>query len=150
MVAFVDAHRESYGVESICAQLPIAPATYYTHKLQQRDPSRQSTRRRRDATLTIDIRRVWDANFQVYGSRKVWEQLDREQIPAARCTVERLMRRAGLRGVVRGATTRTTIGDVPVTTPDLVDRRFVATRPNQLWVSDLTYIATWRGFVYAA
>ena len=86
----------------------------------------------------------------MYGSKKVWEQLDREQIPAARCTVERLMRRAGLRGVVRGAMTRTTIGEAPATAPDLVDRRFVATRPNQLWVSDLTYIATWRGFVYAA
>jgi len=151
MVAFVDAHRAQYGVEPICAQLPIAPATYYTHKAQQRDPSRQCTRGHRDAELTVEIQRVWDQNFAVYGSRKVWEQLDREQIPAARCTVERLMRRAGLRGVVRGATTRTTSGgDVPATVPDLVERRFTATRPNQLWVSDLTYVATWRGFVYAA
>ena len=150
MVAFVDAHRASYGVEPICAQLPIAPATYYRHTRQQRDPSQRCERRRRDTQLLVEIRRVWDANFQVYGSKKVWEQLDREQILAARCTVERLMRRAGLRGVVRGATTRTTIGDTPAMVPDLVDRRFVATRPNQLWVSDLTYIATWRGFVYAA
>jgi putative transposase len=136
MVAFIDAHRADYGVESICAQLPIAPATYYTHKLHHRDPSRQCARRRRDRELAVEIRRVWEDSFGgVYGSKKVWEQLDREQIPAARCTVERLMRRAGLRGVVRGATTRTTIGDVPATAPDLVDRRFVATRPNQLWVS---------------
>ena len=150
MVAFIDAHRRQYGVEPICAQLPIAPATYYSHKLQQRDPSRQCARRQRDERLAIEIRRVWNANFQVYGSKKVWEQLDREDIPVARCTVERLMRRTGLRGAVRGAVARTTIGDGPARVPDLVDRRFVATRPNQLWVSDLTYIATWRGFVYAA
>ena len=151
MVAFIDAHRAVYGVESICAHLPIAPATYRRHKLQHREPSRRCARHHRDTQLLREIRRVWDASFGgVYGSKKVWEQLGREQIQAARCTVERLMRGAGLRGVVRGAVTRTTIGDTPVAVPDLVDRRFVATRPNQLWVSDLTYVATWRGFVYAA
>jgi transposase InsO family protein len=151
MVAFIDAHREQYGVESICAPLPIAPATYRRHKLQQREPSRRCARHHRDTQLLSEIRRVWDDSFGgVYGSKKVWEQLGREQIRVARCTVERLMRGAGLRGVVRGAVTRTTMGDAPAAVPDLVDRRFVATRPNQLWVSDLTYIATWRGFVYAA
>jgi transposase InsO family protein len=151
MVAFIDAYRAEYGVESICAQLPIAPATYRRHKLQQREPSRRCARHHRDTHLLIEIRRVWDDSFGgVYGSKKVWEQLGRDQIPAARCTVERLMRAAGLRGVVRGAVTRTTQGDGPTTVQDLVDRRFVAIRPNQLWVSDLTYIATWRGFVYAA
>ena len=153
MVAFVDAHRDSYGVESICAQLPIAPATYYSYRARALDPSLRPARQRRDEELTVEIRRVWDANLQVYGPRKVWRQLkQREGIQVARCTVERIMRRMQLRGAVRGRAFRitTTPGMVTDRPLDLVARNFTATRPNQLWVADLTYVATWRGFVYAA
>jgi transposase InsO family protein len=152
MVAFVDAHRDAYGVEPICAMLPIAPATYYRHRAQALDPSRRSARGQRDEQLRGEIRRVWDGNFQVYGPRKVWQQLTREGVAVARCTVERLMRALGLQGAVRGRAYRvtTTLADTTVQPPDLVARQFVATRPNQLWVADLTYVATWRGFVYVA
>jgi len=153
MVSFVEAHRDAYGVESICAQLPIAPATYYTHRARALNPARRPARQRRDDELSAEIRRIWDENFQVYGSRKVWWYLTRRDgIRVARCTVERLMRRIGLRGAVRGPAVRitTTPGAVAERPLDLVTRNFTATRPNQLWVADLTYIATWRGFVYAA
>src|SRR4051812_42383174 len=102
MLAFIDAHRDQYGVESICKLLPIAPSTYYEHKARQSDPRRIPRRAQRDAELRGSIRRVWQENFRVYGARKVWKQLNREGIPIARCTVERLMRQEGLRGVVRG------------------------------------------------
>lgn len=151
MVAFVDAHRATYGVEPICAQLPIAPATYYEVKARQADPTRQSARAQRDARLRPEITRVWHANRRVYGVPKVWKQLHREGVPVARCTVARLMRELGLRGVVRGRRTRTTLPEAGAPRPpDLVQRDFTATRPNQLWVADLTYVATWRGFVYVA
>jgi putative transposase len=151
MVAFIDAHRAEYGVESICKQLPIAPSTYYEQKSRQADPSRLPPRVQRDAQLTGSIRRVWDENFRVYGARKVWRQLRREGIPTARCTVERLMRREGLCGVVRGRKKRTTIpADIPERPLDRVQRQFVATRPNELWIADFTYVATWAGFVYVA
>ena len=101
--------------------------------------------------LRGSIRRVWDDNFQVYGARKVWRQLNREQIPVARCTVERLMRSSGLQGAVRGRKCRTTIADDSADRPlDHVNRQFQATRPNELWVADFTYVATWTGFVYVA
>ncbi len=151
MVAFVDAHRTTYGVEPICAVLPIAPSTYYVQKARQADPTRQPARAQRDAWLKPEIDRVWRANRRVYGAKKVWKQLARERIPVARCTVARLMTALGLRGVVRGRRVRTTVPDVVAERPrDLVDRQFVATRPNALWVADLTYVATWRGFVYVA
>jgi transposase InsO family protein len=151
MIAFIDAHRDAYGVESICAQLPIAPSTYYEHKRRQIDPSRVPERVRRDDELRGSIRRVWDDNFQVYGARKVWQQLNREQIPVARCTVERLMRSLELQGAVRGRKCRTTIADDSAERPlDHVNRQFQATRPNELWVADFTYVATWSGFVYVA
>lgn len=151
MVAFIDQHREAYGIEPICAMLPIAPSTYYAHKACAADPSRRSTRAQRDAVLRDEIQRVYDANFQVYGVRKVWEQLDREGIEVARCTVTRMMHAMGLQGAVRGRATVTTHADETAARPlDLVDRNFTATRPNQLWVSDFTYVATWRGFVYVA
>jgi putative transposase len=151
MLAFIDAHRAEYGVESICKQLPIAPSTYYEHKSRQADPSRLPPRVQRDAELSGSIRRVWDENFQVYGARKVWRQLRREGVPVARCTVERLMRRVGLCGVVRGRRKRTTIpADVGERPLDRVQRQFVASRPNQLWIADFTYVATWAGFVYVA
>lgn len=151
MVAFIDAHREAYGVEPICRVLPIAPSTYYDAKARQRDPTRLPARTKRDTHLRTEITRVWRANRRVYGVRKVWKQLGREGVVAARCTVARLMRADGLRGVVRGARVRTTIPDVAADCPrDLVDRAFVASRPNQLWVADFTYVATWRGMVYVA
>jgi len=152
MGAFIEAHRSVYGVESICAQVPIAPSTYYAWRAQTRDPARRSTRAQRDAALRVEIQRVWDENFRVYGAEKVWRQLGREAIVAARCTVERLMRAMGLRGVTRGrAFTITTVRDDGTTRPaDLVQRTFTAPRPNALWVADLTYVATWTGFVYVA
>ena len=151
MVAFIDAHREDYGVESISAQLPIAPSTYYETKARQADPARMPARTQRDDTLRGAIMRVWHANRRVYGVRKVWRQLTREGVVAARCTVARLMRAEGLRGVVRGARVRTTIPDAAAdAAQDLVDRDFTATQPNQLWVADFTYVATWSGMVYVA
>jgi len=151
MVAFVDDHRGSYGVEPMCAVLPIAPSTYYHHKACAAAPGRRSKRARSDEWLEGEIARVREENFGVYGAYKVWRQLKREGIHPARCTVERLMRGLGLKGVVRGrAFTTTTRPDESTRSPDLVQRSFVATRPNQLWVADLTYVATWRGFVYVA
>jgi len=151
MVAFIDAHRAEYGVEPICAELPIAPSTYYELKARQVDPDRRPARVRRDAELAPEIERVWQENFRVYGARKVWRQLNREGIPVARCTVERLMGRQGLSGVVRGRKRRTTIPAETADRPaDRVQRRFTAERPVLLWFSYLTYVATWAGFVYVA
>ncbi len=151
MVSFIDQYRTEYGVEPICAQLPIAPSTYYEHKAREAEPARLPPRIRRDADLTPEIRRIFEENFQVYGARKVWRQLGREDISVARCTVERLMRSLGLQGVVRGSKRRTTISKEAADRPaDLVKRQFIATRPNQLWVADFTYVATWAGFVYVA
>jgi transposase InsO family protein len=152
MVHFIDAHRDAYGVEPICAVMPIAPAVYYEGKARARDPRRQPGRVQHDAWLSEQIGRVWRDNRAVYGVRKVWNQLKREGHVVSRCTVTRLMRRLGLRGVVRGRKFKvTTIPDPAATRPrDLVARQFTAVRPNQLWVADLTYVATWRGFVYVA
>jgi len=138
MTAFVDEHRQEFGVEPICAELPIAPSTYYEHKRREREPERCSARSRRDAELRSQIRRVWESNFGVYGARKVWRQLQREGVVVARCTVERLMRLEGLKGVVRGEKKRTTIPDEDAARPaDLVDRSFEADRPDRLWLADL-------------
>jgi putative transposase len=151
MVSFIDTHRALYGVESICAQLPIAPSLYYEHKAREVDPARLPPRLRRDRALTPEISRVYEENFHVYGARKVWRQLGREDFKVARCTVERLMRSLGLQGAVRGRKCRTTIADEGAERPlDLVKRQFQASRPNQLWVADFTYVATWAGFVYVA
>ena len=151
MTAFVDENREGYGVEPICAELPIAPSVYYEHKRREREPERCSARSRRDAELRPLVRRVWESNFGVYGARKVWRQLHREGVGVARCTVERLMRLEGLKGVVRGETKRTTIPDEDAARPaDLVDRQFEADRPDRLWLADITYVRTWSGFAYVA
>jgi putative transposase len=151
MVSFIDAHRDQYGVESICEQLPIAPSLYYEHKARQTAPTRLPARLQRDAVLACEIRRVHEENFHVYGARKVWRQLGREDIVVARCTVERIMRSLGLEGAVRGRKCRTTVVDNSSERPlDLVKRQFQASRPNQLWVADFTYVATWAGFVYVA
>lgn len=151
MVAFIDANRDLYGVESICKQLPIAPSLYYEMKAREVDPTRVPPRLQRDRKLVAEIRRVYDENFAVYGARKVWRQLGREEIEVARCTVERLMRSLGLQGVVRGRKCRTTIADDTAERPlDRVNRQFQASHPNELWVADFTYVATWAGFVYVA
>lgn len=151
MVPFIDAHRGVCGVEPICAVLPIAPSTYYEHKAREADPGLLPARARRDQVMKGHIRRVWHENFEVYGVRKVWRQMKREGIDVARCTVRRLMREMGLQGAIRGRKFRTTVADSSAVRPaDLVNRDFTATRPNQLWVADLTYVATWRGFVYVA
>jgi transposase InsO family protein len=151
MVSFIDQHRNVYGVEPICAELPIAPSTYYECKAREADPKRLPARHIRDAKMAIDIRRVWEENFRVYGARKVWKQLNREQIKIAKCTTERLMQKLGLQGVKRGKGYKTTFPDDAAARPaDLVNRNFTATRPNQLWVADITFVATWRGVVYVA
>jgi putative transposase len=152
MVRFIDEHRGDHGVEPICEMLPIAPSTYYEHKAQVMDPDRRCTRVKRDEQLKADIQRVYDDNQQVYGAEKVWRQLRREDIEVARCTVERLMHQMGLKGAVRGRAFKvTTVVDEAAQRPlDLVKRDFSASAPNQLWVADLTYVATWRGFAYVA
>ena len=152
MVGFVEENRASYGVEPICAVVPIAPATYYEHRARKLDPEKRSSRAKRDEKLRPEIQRVFEENFEVYGARKVWEQLDREKVVVARCTVERLMRSMGLRGAVkdRAFKVTTTPDRTAARPPDLVERRFEAEAPNRLWVADFTYVATWAGFVYVA
>jgi putative transposase len=151
MAIFVDQHKEQYGVEPICRQIQIAPSSYYEHKARERDPDRLPDRTKRDKTLERDIQRIWESNFKVYGANKVWRQLIREGIRVARCTVERLMKKLGIQGIRRGKKCWTTIADDLLDRPtDKVKRQFVATRPNQLWVADITFVATWTGFVYVA
>jgi putative transposase len=151
MIAFIDEHRVLHGVEPICRVLPIAPSTYHAHAARRADPGKLPARARRDITLRTEIRRVYQENFRVYGVRKVWRQLLREGTAVARCTVARLMRTMGLQGVVRGKRVRTTISNAAAPCPlDRVNRQFKAPRPNALWVSDFTYVATWAGFVYVA
>ncbi len=139
MKTFIDEHRTVYGVEPICKVLPIAPSTYYLHAARQANPELRSNRAKQDEALSQQIRRVWDENFQNYGARKVWLQLKREGLEVARCTVTRLMKSLGLKGVVRGKTTKTTIRDVnPICPLDRVNRQFTASRPNALWVADFS------------
>jgi len=151
MVSFMDESREASGVEPICTGLPITPSTYYERKVREADPGRLPLCTQRDGILRDEIRWVREANFGVYGALKVSRQLNREGIRVALCTVERLMRQMGLEGAVRGRKLKTTIADEAADRPaDLVSRDFKTNRPNELWVADLTYVATWRGFVYVA
>jgi transposase InsO family protein len=151
MIAYIDDHRDRYGVEPICQVLSIAPSTYYEHKTRARDPDRRSDRAKRDERLNVEIKRVWEDNFRVYGARKVWLQLNRDGIEIARCTVARLMKVLGIQGVRRGRRIVTTVPDELLERPrDAVNRDFAVSRPNALWVADLTYVATWRGFIYVA
>lgn len=151
IVDYIDAHKDEFGVEPICATLTtadvqIAPSTYYAAK--SRPPSPRSVK---DAELTAVIKTEHEANYGVYGARKMWKHLQRSGHPVARCTVERLMHAAGLHGVVRGRVKKTTIpGKDGCRAGDLVNRAFTATAPNQLWVADFTYVRTWAGFVYVA
>ena len=151
MIAFIDDHRGTHGVEPICKVLPIAPSTYRDHAAKRRDPCKLSDRAKRDAASEVEVRRVFEENFRVYGVRKVWRQLQREGIAAARCTVARLMHEMGLEGAIRGKPVRTTVSDTAAPCPlDRVNRQFQAPAPNLLWLSDFTYVATWTGFVYVA
>src|SRR4028119_1086780 len=151
MITFIDEYRGVYGVEPICRVLPIAPSTYHAHAARRTNPGTLSPRAKRDEVLKREIRRVFEANFRVYGVRKLWRQLSREGILVARCTVARLMKVMGLQGEVRGKPVRTTVSDKAVPCPlDRVNRQFRAPQPNVLWVSDFTYVATWDGFVYVA
>ncbi|MEL4378458.1 IS3-like element ISRtr2 family transposase [Brucella cytisi] len=151
MISFIDEHRSKFGVEPICRLLPIAPSAYYDAIAKRTDVDRLSVRARRDAAMKVEIRRVFNENFQVYGVRKVWRQLQREGFDIARCTVSRLMRMMGLQGIIRGKPVKTTVPDKAALCPlDRVNRQFCAPAPNMLWLSDFTYVATWQGFVYVA
>jgi len=151
MIAFIDDHRGAYGVEPICRVLPIAPSSYHEHVAQRRDPTRLSVRAQRDMALKPEIARVFAENFEVYGVRKVWRQMQREGFDIARCTVERLMKEMGLQGVIRGKPVRTTVSNKAAPCPlDHVKRQFHAPAPNMLWVADFTYVPSWAGFVYVA
>jgi putative transposase len=151
MIAFIDAHRDVYGVEPIARVLPIAPSTYHEHARRRQEPNKAPARQRRDAVLSREIMRVHAENFGVYGCRKVWRQLLREGVKVARCTVARLMRQLGLKGVIRGKALKTTIPDKAAVCPlDKVQRQFRAPAPNRLWLSDFTYVSTWQGFAYVA
>lgn len=151
MISFIDEYRSVLGVEPICRLLPIAPSTYYEVVAKRTDVGRLSARAQRDMAMKIEIRRVFNENFQVYGVRKVWRQLQREGFDVARCTVARLMRVMGLQGIIRGKPVKTTVSDKAAPCPlDRVNRQFCAPAPNMLWLSDFTYVATWQGFVYVA
>jgi transposase InsO family protein len=151
MISFVDAYRDDHGVEPICRVLEIAPSTYHAHARRRADPATAPPRVKRDIMLSTEIKRVFNENFQVYGVRKVWRQLRREGHDVGRCTVARLMKKEALQGVIRGGRVRTTVSDRSAACPlDHVNRKFRSSRPNVLWVSDFTYVATWTGFVYVA
>ena len=151
MIAFIDDHRDAYGVEPICRVLPIAPSTYHDHTARRADPGKLAARTQQDMALKPEIARVFAEHFEVYGARKVWRQMLRAGFTVARCTVERLMRDMGLQGAVRGKPVRTTISDKAAPCPlDHVNRVFAAPAPNMLWLSDFSYVSTWTGFVYVA
>jgi transposase InsO family protein len=151
MNAFIDAHRAEYGVAPICEVLAVAPSAYYAHRAAVADPACRSMRAQRDDALATRIDTLWREAHGVYGAKKVWNALHRQDVTVARCTVERLMRRLGLEGVVRGRAPRTTIPDRRAACPqDLVQRDVSADAPNRLWVADFPYVATWRGVAYVA
>jgi transposase InsO family protein len=155
MYALIDQQRHTHGVEPMCKVLQIAPSGYRTYLAKCKDASLCSARTKRDQLLRTQIERIWQVNFKVYGADKVWHQIRREGapdgLPVARCTVERLMRDLGLRGVRRGKHVRTTVANQALPCPlDRVNRQFKAQRPNVLWVSDFTYVSTWQGMVYVA
>ena len=147
----MDEHRDDFGVEPICRAMQIAPSGCRVHAARQRDPALHCRRTQRDFGLMPQIEQVWQSNMQVYGADKVWRQMHRQGTAVARCTIERLMRRMGPQGVRRGKVVRTTISNPKAPCPlDRVNRQFKADRPNQLWVSDFTYVSTWQGWVYVA
>jgi hypothetical protein len=146
MIAFIDDHGGAYGLEPICKVLPIAPSTYHAHVAKRRDPAKRSARARQDAALKIEVRRVFDQNFSVYGVRRVWRQLKLEGFDVARCT-----RDMGLQGVIRGKPVKTTISDKAAPCPlDHVNRQFKAPRTNVLWLSDFTFMWKAEGWLYVS
>lgn len=146
----LDTLRGEHGVGPVCHELNIAPSTYYRHHEHRQHPNKRSQRQQRDDLLIVEIQRVYDENYSVYGVRKVWRQLLREGFSVARCTIARLMKNMGLSGVLRGKKVRTTVSRKEAAAGDRVNRQFVAERPNQLWVADFTYVSTWQGFAYVA
>ena len=151
MIDFIEDSRETFGVEPICKALQFAPSTYYDRRAILRDPERASRRAKSDAAMSLRIDGAWEDNRKLYGARKIWHVLRRDGQDVARCTVERLMRALGIRGVVRGKRVVTTNPDTSLPCPDdKVNRIFKADRPNKLWVSDFTYVPTWSGTVYVA
>jgi len=145
MIMFIDDHRSVHGVGPICRVLEIAPSTYYTVKAVERDPDLASDRSKQDSLDKVAIKDAFDGSRGRYGARKVWHQLRRERHNIARCTVERLMKAMGLQGVVRGKKVITTNPDTAQPCPDdKVNRAFVDAMPNQLWVSDFTYVVSVR------
>ncbi len=151
MTAFIEEHRDTFGVEPVCKVLPIAPSSYYARRTIARDPGLASDRAKSDIHDSAEIKRVHEQSGDRYGARKVWHQLRREGKDVARCTVERLMKTLGLQGVVRGKKVITTNPDTSQPCPDdKVNRQFTAASPNQLWVSDFTYVSSWVGMVYVA
>lgn len=146
IVEYIDTHREAFGVEPICRELQVAPSTYYAAKT--RPPSRRAVE---DERLVAEVRRVFTENYGVYGRRKLWRQLNREGITIGRDRCARLMRSAGISGMVRGRKVRTTRPDTTADrAPDLVQRNWTVQAPNRVWVSDFTYVATWSGMTYVA
>jgi len=151
MTAFIEEYCGVFGVEPICRVLPIAPSTYHQRALEAREPDRASARSKTDAVLRVEIARLWQENRRLYGARKIWHALRREGLDVARCTVERLMKAMGSKGVVRGRRIVPTNPDASRPCPDdRVNGQFKAERPNRLWVSDFTYVPTWSGTVYVA
>jgi putative transposase len=151
MVDFINEHREAYGVESICSELPIAPSTYYRAVDLNAHPEKRSKRAKADEVLSDRILDVWESNYRVYGYRKIWHTLLREGCEVARCTVARLMNNLEICGRRRGKKVITTKPDQQAVCPkDLVNREFRAEQPNELWVADYTYVSTWQGFAYVA
>ncbi|BBJ69881.1 transposase (plasmid) [Enterobacter sp. 18A13] len=150
IIPLLDTLSRSHGVGPVCHELDIAPSTYYRHQEQRQHPEKRSLRQQRDDQLKVEIQRVYDENYSVYGVRKVWRQLQREGFSVARCTIAWLMKAMGLAGVLRGKKVRTTVGRKTQAAHDRVNRQFVAARPNQLWVADFTYASTWQGFAYVA
>lgn len=150
-MAFIEEHHAVFGVGPICRVLPIAPSTYYARAAVKCDPDRASDRAKRDVLDKADVKRIFDGSRGRYGARKIWHALRRESRDIARCTVERLMKAMGMQGVVRGKKVVTTNPDASQPCPDdKVNREFAASMPNQLWVSDFTYVSSWQGMVYVA
>lgn len=151
MISFLEEHRAAHGVEPICRVLPIAPSTFYAHGAIARDPELASDRARQDLVDGKKIKDAFDGSGKRYGARKIWHELRRNNHDIARCTVERLMKTMGIQGVVRGQKPITTNPDTSQPCPDdKVNRDFTASIPNQLWVSDFTYVSSWQGMVYVA
>ena len=151
MIAFIKEHREDLGVEPVCKVLPIAQSTFYAHVAIARNPDLASDRAKRDVDLSHEIKRVWEQNNKVYGTRKVWHQLQREKFTIARCTVAGLMKHLAIQGVIRGKVKKTTVPDKGQPRPkDKGNRKVRAPAPNMLWVSDFTHVSIWQGVVYVA